>query len=303
MSSSKTSPLRQPVGGEPPASPAPAGAPSPYARFIPSEELGPVAAWSPHTFGETRPGPPEALRDPPPAAPPMPPGVSISKGRPGHGKAAAPDPTAMKAARDAGYQDGYRDGLAALEQYKRTFATQAGAQVSALASEFHQRLETLEQQLAGRLAGVALDLARQIVRSEITQRPELVVQVAEEALLTLLTTAKQISVRVHPDDLSLVAHSLSETLKARGAQLIADPRVSRGGCLVDSDIAAVDASIQSRWQRASRVFGSYEPWVDDPPPAFGASRARAAMRDEAGGPPAAGGAEPPAVGDGEGGGE
>lgn len=300
MSSSKTSPLRQPAGAEAPAS-APAGAPSPYARFIPSEELGPVAAWSPHTFGETRPGPPEAVREPAPGAAPMPPGVSISKGRPGHGKTAAPDPTALKSARDAGYQDGYRDGLAALEQYKRTFATQAGAQVSALASEFHQRLETLEQQLAGRLAGVALDLARQIVRSEITQRPELVVQVAEEALLTLLTTAKQISVRVHPDDLSLVAQSLSETLKARGAQLIADPRVSRGGCLVDSDIAAVDASIQSRWQRACRVFGSYEPWVDEAPPAFGAARARAATRDEPAGPPEAGEAQPPASRDGEGG--
>lgn len=263
MSSSKNPPGNKNGNGS-------GSAQSLYARFIPREELGQFAAWNPHTFGDTLPGDPgEAVKAATVQATAGQPEVSISKGRHARGDHKAPaqqENAAQQASREAGYREGYRDGLAALDAYKHAYAAQVGTQVAAIASEFHQRLEALEQQLAGRMAGVALDLARQILRSEISQRPELVVTVAEEALSTLLTTAKQISVRLHPDDLSVVAHSLSEVLKARGAQLIADPRISRGGCLVDSDIAAVDASIQSRWLRACRVFGSGDVWRDEPAP-------------------------------------
>ena len=164
----------------------------------------------------------------------------------------------------AGYQDGYRNGLAALESYKQTQAAQLASfmsdQVGALAADFHHRLESLEQQLAGRIAGVALEMARQVVRSELDQRPEAVLTVAEEALGVLLASARQIVLRLNPEDHALAQGSLTEVLQARGARLQPDAAISRGGCVVESDIAVVDATVEARWQRAAAAMGSQSDW-------------------------------------------
>jgi flagellar assembly protein FliH len=180
---------------------------------------------------------------------------------------AAPPPDVdglVNEARQSGYQDGYRNGLAALESYKQTQAVQMAAymsdQVGALAADFHHRLESLEQQLAGRIAGVALELSRQVVRSELQQRPDVVVEVAEQALGALLASARQIVLRLHPDDHALAQAQLTEMLAARGARMVPDVNLSRGGCVVESDIAVVDATVEARWDRAAASLGHHAPW-------------------------------------------
>ena len=216
----------------------------------------------------------------PAAAPATKPAVRrpIVGGMPGQAEAqqreaeAPPPPPApnveelVNKARQEGYQDGYRNGLAALESYKQTQAAQMAAhmsdQVGALASDFHQRLEALEQQLAGRIAGVALELARQVVRTELKIHPELVVDVAEQALGALLASARQVIVRMNPEDHALALPHLSELMAARGARMVPDPSVNRGGCVVESDIAVIDAAIEARWDRAAAAMGYEAPWHD-----------------------------------------
>lgn len=175
----------------------------------------------------------------------------------------------VKDSRQSGYQDGYRDGLAALESYKATQSAQMAAfmsdQVGALVSDLHQRLEQLEAQLSGRIAGVALELARQVVRSEITQRPELIVQVAEDAMAALLASARDVTLRMNPEDLRVAQGSLDDVLATRGARAVADAHVAPGGCVVESDIAVVDASVQARWSRAAAAMGSQMPWQEAGP--------------------------------------
>lgn len=238
-----------------PESPTPVAG-NPYARFIPREELRDFAAWAPDSFGsDQRNAPPVQAAQPQPQRDPQ--------------AVAAERAQELQAARQAGYQDGYRDGLAALENFKQSFTAQLTAQMSAqvttLAESFGQRLESVEQQLAGRLAGVALELARQVVRTEIAQQPELVVSVAEEALAALLNTAKHVCVRLHPDDHALVGMSLKEALASRGARLIVDPAITRGGCLVESDIAVVDATIEARWKKVAALLGHDHDWGDTRP--------------------------------------
>ena len=222
---------------------------SPYARFIPREELGEFASWTPGTLGGEQVERRQGVRRAEPPPPPAP---------------AAPDITQqLHAARQSGYQDGYRDGLAALEQFKQSFAAQMTAQLGQLTQSYGQELDALQQDMARALAVSATHLARQIVRSELASRPELVATVAQEALDTLLMSARQITVRVHPDDHPLVAQGASEALAARGARLLADPSIARGGCLVESDIGVVDASVAARWKRAVASLGCEESWSEE----------------------------------------
>jgi flagellar assembly protein FliH len=91
-----------------------------------------------------------------------------------------------------------------------------------------------------------------------------VVQVADDALNTLLSSAKQITVNMHPDDFALAKGALMEQLESRGARVVADAHVNPGGCVVSSDIAVVDARVEARWARAAAAMGMKSDWADGP---------------------------------------
>jgi flagellar assembly protein FliH len=216
-----------------------------YSRFIPREELGAFAAWSPDTLS--------AAADP--AAP-----AGASAAPP-----AAEAPTLqaqVAAARQAGYQDGYRDGLVALDSFKHSFATQMAAQFGPLLQAFGTQIDALEQQMAQAVAQSAVLLARRVVRAELHAHPEQVAEAAAQAVNAVLQSARQIRVQVHPDDHALVAAGAAEALQARGARLLTQAGIERGGCLVESDLGQIDARIEARWRQAAAVLGSELPWQD-----------------------------------------
>jgi flagellar assembly protein FliH len=237
-------------GNGPRQVPPPAGAKSatPYARFIPREELRDFSSWNPGSIGG-------GFSD-----------TSASQAR--AAEAAPPGPSAeeiqaqLHAARQAGYQDGYRDGLVALDGFKQSFAQSMTAQIGALISAFDGQLDELEQQMAQTLARSATLLARQVVRSELIARPELVQQVAEEAVNAVLMSARHIRVHVNPQDQALVAEGAAEALQARGARLMASSSVARGGCLIESDAGSIDARIEARWMQAAQGLGQDVEWTD-----------------------------------------
>ena len=227
----------------PPAADGPR--PNVYARFIPREELGGFAAWAP---GDLAGGP---------AAP-----MNVGRRADDAVKVdlVARHAAELHAARQAGYQDGYRDGLVALDAFKQSFAAQTSARIGTLLQSLDAELQGLQQDMARTLAVSATHLARQIVRAELATRPELVAGVAQEALDTLLLSARHITLRVHPDDHALVAQGAAEVLAARGARLLADASMPRGGCTVESDVGVIDASVDARWRRAAGSLGIDESW-------------------------------------------
>src|SRR5450631_1221492 len=108
-----------------------------YSRFIPREELGGFAAWSP---GDLAGGPaPQAnvhrVADEAPKA-----------------DIAAQLAEQLRAARQSGYQDGYRDGLVALDAFKQSFASQTTTQVGTLVRGIGEQLDALQQEMARTLA-------------------------------------------------------------------------------------------------------------------------------------------------------
>ena len=237
MTSSKAKPI--------PNVASPTDAARAYARFIPREELGDARAWTP---GDLAGGPaPQA-------------NVQRAADEAGKVDASALLAEQMRAARQSGYQDGYRDGLVALDAFKQSFAAQTTGQIGALVQSLGAELDGLQQDMARTLAISATHLARQIVRSELATRPDLIAQVAHEAIDTLLLSAKHITLRVHPDDHGFVAQGAADVLAARGARLLADAALTRGGVLVESDIGVIDASLETRWRRAAASLGCDEAW-------------------------------------------
>ena len=237
-----------PEGGRPTAN---------YARFIPREELSSFAAWSPEALTGGAAAANAALRRTTDREPPA----------PGAPSAAEELALQLRAARQSGYQDGYRDGLTGLDEFRQSFARQITQQIDTLTESYQRELDALQQQLARAVAGAAENVARQVVRSELTVQPGFIAALAQEAVETLLTSARRITLRVHPDDHALVMQGIGDALAARGAGVIADAALLRGGCIVESDIGAVDATLRTRWSRAVAALGRDADWDSDETPA------------------------------------
>ena len=215
-----------------------------YARIIPAEELGECATWQPGAFG-TPGGPKERRAQARPAQP------------------AEPTPEQwherMAEARKAGYQDGYRDGLVGLDNFKQAHAAQMASQLAQLVQAFERQWTALEPQMAQTLVQSAVRLARRVLRHELQTQPEQIVPLAQEAVKAVMMSARRVELHVHPDDLPLVQQGAGELLKSRGARLVPDDGVQRGGCVVQADIASVDASLETRWAQATAAMGSNLP--------------------------------------------
>jgi flagellar assembly protein FliH len=240
-------------GGKPfPNVPPPAGARqgSAYTRFIPREELGDFERWKPGSIDSAERHSAQRARDR------VPPTVDEWQAMVGE-------------ARQEGYQEGYRDGLVALENFKQSFTAQTSAQLGALVASFDQQFEEMEARMAQAVARTAVLLARQVLRMEIACRPEVVAALAQDALNSVQASARHVVVHVHPDDHALVAEGAAELLTARGARLVADGSISRGGCVIRSDADLVDSTLETRWSHAAASMGVQLPWLPAPPPAAG----------------------------------
>jgi flagellar assembly protein FliH len=211
---------------------------NPYGRFIPREELQGFASWKPGALGA---------------------------GAAAAGPAAdTPEQQAQQhAARQAGYQEGYRDGLVALENFKRSVLQSNAAQFGALLQQFDEQLDGLEFDMARALTRVAVSIAQQVVRDELRTQPDRIARVAQEAVEAVLLSARHIVVQVNPQDQALVESGAAEAIAARGARLVSDASIERGGCRVLSDVGTIDARIGARWAHAAATVGVEMPWSAD----------------------------------------
>ncbi|MFN6961362.1 MAG: FliH/SctL family protein, partial [Rhodocyclaceae bacterium] len=115
-----------------------------------------------------------------------------------------------------------------------------------------------DQQVADELVALAIEIARQVVRHEVTTRPETIVGVVSEALTQL--PHQHAAIHLNPDDAALVRASSGEALAHAGHRIFADPRLEPGDCLLEAGGSQIDASLPTRWRRVIETLGNNAPW-------------------------------------------
>ncbi|MBA1146981.1 flagellar assembly protein FliH [Ectothiorhodospiraceae bacterium WFHF3C12] len=143
-----------------------------------------------------------------------------------------------EAGREAGYEAGLREGRKAakgdVDRFKSVLDT--------LSEPVAQLDESVEQQLME----MVFQVAQQVIRREIQTQPGEVVAVIRESIALLPMSAREITVRLHPEDVALVRELWGEDAAESGWKLIEDPGVSRGGCIVQTPSSRIDATLERR---------------------------------------------------------
>lgn len=166
---------------------------------------------------------------------------------------------AFQQGQEAGHQAGYEAGY---EQGGAQARTEAEA-LHQLISQFDEALNDFDQEVAGELLALALEVARLVVRDSIAVRPESVLEVIREALGQ--TPQQHAQLHVHPEDAVLVRQHLGEQLTHTGHRIIEDASIERGGCRIDTASAQSDATVATRWRRVVETLSKDHPWSDNSP--------------------------------------
>jgi len=116
--------------------------------------------------------------------------------------------------------------------------------------------------VANEVLALALELARQMIRTALRVRPELIVPVVQDALARIIQPGQQASISLHPDDARLARAHLGEQLEAGGWRIAEDPAVERGGCVLSTASSQVDASSATRWRQLTGALGESTVWLE-----------------------------------------
>ncbi len=168
-------------------------------------------------------------------------------------------------ARAEGYAEGREEGRAA----GHAEALEAGRQQAALEMDtlraigatFSQAVTAADETIASDVLDLALHLARSMVRTAFTVRPELIIPIVREAIDYLPVLQQPAILAVNPDDLEIVRAALSDELDKGGWRVVADPQVGRGGCKVDTASNQIDAQASARWARLTHALGKNVDWL------------------------------------------
>lgn len=146
----------------------------------------------------------------------------------------------------AAYQDGYARGHA--EGFAAGFAEarEQADKLTALLTHLARPLRDIDAEVERALVAMTIEIARRIAHLEIDLDPTRVTAVVREAVSVLGANARGVQVHLHPDDLSLLSHSLSMPGEAKDWKLVADPELARGDCHIVTDGARVDARLDTR---------------------------------------------------------
>ena len=219
-----------------------------YSKFIPGEEIDAVKQWD---FGAVD-------------------TASLLLAAQVKQREAVTEQVNVEAVRQEAYAEGFAQGRAQatleaqrqMADYVASQGRQAAQNFSNLLLSAQAQLADSEQVMAQGILELACELARQVLRHELSSNPNVLQPVIREALGLIAADCKAAVVRMNPLDLEVFSDVLQQEFPNLALTLVADQSMSRGGCLVEAAGTVVDGTVQKRWTRAVASLGLESAWED-----------------------------------------
>lgn len=174
--------------------------------------------------------------------------------------------------REAGYSEGFAEGFSQghtqgllegqqkLDDYVADAGAQAARQFGALFEAAQNQLAEQEQGIAAGVLEMAVLLARQVLRQELSVNPNVLMPVLREALGMLVIDNRPTVVRLHPVDVDVFADTIRESFPGLALTLLPDAAITQGGCIVECAGTVVDATLENRWKKTIASIGLQSEW-------------------------------------------
>lgn len=197
--------------------------------------------------GASEPAPPPA-----PAPAPAPPKAAA----PATADPEPPRPSFAELEREAfmkGYAQGERSGAEAAARRGEATLRRLAQTVEELAGLRTELVQKTERQVVE----LALAIAGRVLRREVSLDRELLVAMSRVALERLGENVSA-TIRLNPDDYAFIG-AQAQVGESSLVRVVADPLVSTGGCLVQSDFGLIDVGIDAQLGEMAAALGVTPP--------------------------------------------
>jgi len=113
--------------------------------------------------------------------------------------------------------------------------------------ELEELRRSMIRQTEHQIVQLAIEIARRIVRREVQTDNELLCAMARVAL-DRLGDASPATIRLNPEDYHTIIARQGGAWAGSDVNVVADPSVGRGGCMVESPFGFVDASVDGQFR-------------------------------------------------------
>src|SRR5712691_2073332 len=154
-------------------------------------------------------------------------------------------------------RDAFAKGFAQGERAGAEAANQRGEAMLRRLTQTLEELTTLRSQMIHQterqMVQLALAVARRVVRREVSLDQDLLIAMARVALDRLGDSAS-VTVRLHPEEFEATSAARTAQFTGTNVTVVADARVGRGGCRVESDFGVMEAGVDGQIQELARAL-------------------------------------------------
>ncbi len=148
---------------------------------------------------------------------------------------------AYKKGYEAGREEGYKEGQAEVMRLVDRLGT-----IISTAVDIRDDIIRASEKL---MTDMILMIARKVIKDEIVERREVVINNIKEAIIRV-KDRDRIDIRVNFADLDMTTAHKDELIRMmeslKKVNIYEDSRVDRGGCIIDTDVGAIDARISTQ---------------------------------------------------------
>ena len=144
--------------------------------------------------------------------------------------------------KEAAAKEGYQAGL---EQ-----ASNDTADVKNAITAFLSAKQEVFEYIAPDILEISVDIAKKIIKREIQQEPRVILDNILEILKGLSKEETKITLRVNPEQVSLLKAEIPELMSTAGLDakvlVVPDEELMEGGCMVTTTNGVIDATIETQ---------------------------------------------------------
>ncbi|MBB6208001.1 flagellar assembly protein FliH [Borreliella lanei] len=154
--------------------------------------------------------------------------------------------------REEGYSKGYECGFEDFDKVMRKLH-------AIIASLIAERKGILESS-SGQIVSLVMQIAIKVIKRITDSQKDIVLENVNE-VLKRVKDKTQITIRVNLDDLDIVRHKKSDFISRfdviENLEIIEDPNIGKGGCIIETNFGEIDARISSQLDKIEEKFKNF----------------------------------------------
>ncbi|MBR1424393.1 hypothetical protein IJ579_02380 [bacterium] len=154
------------------------------------------------------------------------------------------------AIREAAAQEGYQEGINAAQEDIQS--------LKASLESFWGAKQAVYNEIAPEILDISLDIAKKIIKKEMSEDPQILIENIKEILKGLSREETKIMLKVNPSQTDILKQEIPQIVSAEGLEakviIIPDENTMEGGCLVTTTNGVIDATIETQLSIISEVL-------------------------------------------------